>query len=267
LDEIYNQANRRRWNELVPIHARSAFYDVDGFRAGKTSLRPIELGELGDVAGKRLLHLQCHFGLDALSWARLGAQVTGVDYSETAILEARALARQTKLPAEFLVADIHELPGLLSGEFDIVYTSYGAICWIGDLEPWARIVAHFLRAKGTFYMVEIHPFADVWDDGPDAEELRVGYSYFHEERPIRVERSGSYADRQAVVENKVSYTWNHSLGDIVSALAGAGLRIEFLHEFPYCICAVLPGMEQRADGWWYARDPRVPFLFSLKAAK
>jgi len=263
------RANRDRWDELVAIHARSAFYDVAGFKAGKTSLRPIELDELGDVAGKSLLHLQCHFGLDSLSWARRGARVTGVDYSENAIALARSLNEELHLGAEFLCSNVYNLPEKLDGRFDIVFTSYGAICWLPDLKRWGQLVAHYLKPGGTFYMVEIHPTGLLLDDGKDVRELRIGYSYFPTPEPIRSESEGTYADRSAAVQHKTSFEWTYTLADVLNALIGAGLRLEFVHEFPYCVCPLLPGMTQREDGWWHLRGQThsLPFLFSVKATK
>jgi SAM-dependent methyltransferase len=266
MDSYIRQTNLDRWNELASIHAKSAFYDVAGFRAGKCSLRPIEVEELGDVAGKRLLHLQCHFGLDTLSWARRGARVTGVDFSETAISLARSLRDEIGIDGDFVCSDVYELAKVLSGKFDIVFTSYGAICWLADLWRWAQTIGTFLRPGGTFYMVEVHPFANVFDDRPGVTDLRVAYSYF-DSGPFKEQSEGSYADRSASLVHSVSYSWQHQLGDILNQLIAAGLKIEFLHEFPYGVCATLACMQQGDDGWWRpaGQQDRVPFLFSLKA--
>jgi SAM-dependent methyltransferase len=263
------RANRDRWDELVAIHARSAFYDVAGFKAGKTSLRPIELEELGDVAGKSLLHLQCHFGLDSLSWARRGARVTGVDYSENAIALARSLNQELRLGAEFLCSNVYDLPDRLDGSFDVVFTLYGVICWLPDLRRWGQLVARYLKPGGTFYMVEIHPTGLLFDDRKGVKELRVGYSYFPTPEPLQWESEGTYADRNAVVRHKTSHVWTYTMADILNALIGVGLRIEFVHEFPYCVCALLPCMDQHEDGWWHLQGQThsLPFLFSVKATK
>jgi SAM-dependent methyltransferase len=263
----WKKANQNRWNELAPIHARSAFYDVEGFKAGKSSLRSIEREELTDVAGKSLLHLQCHFGQDTLSWAKLGAQVTGVDFSLEAIKLARSLNDELALAARFLCCDIYDLPTILSDRFDIVFTSYGVLHWLPNLKEWARIIARFLKPGATFYIVEIHPLAFTLGDEEDAKDLKIVYSYFHSPEPTRWESPGSYADRTAKVDSNVSYDWTHSLGDILTALISVGLQIEFVHEFPYCVCQFLPCMEQGPDGWWRlkGRETTMPFLFSLKA--
>src|SRR5512139_2419139 len=154
----YQQANLALWNEWAEINVKSREYDVAGFLAGKSSLKSIELEELGEVAGKTLLHLQCHFGLDTLSWARRGAAVTGVDFSDKAVGLAQALAREAGLEARFICSDLYALPEVLSGQFDIVYTSYGVLCWLRDLEQWAELIAHFLKPGGVFYIADFHPF-------------------------------------------------------------------------------------------------------------
>lgn len=260
----YLEANRALWNEWAAIHEKSEFYDVAGFKAGKLSLHSIEIEELGDVSGKTLLHLQCHFGLDTLSWVRLGARVTGVDFSEKAIALARSLSQELSIPATFICADIYELPKLLAQKFDIVFTSAGVLCWLPDLQRWTQIISHFLKPGGIFYIREFHPFALVFDDRENLTDLRVAYPYFHAPEPLRCPVKGSYADRSATVSQTVAYEWVHSLSDILNALISAGLKIEFLHEFPYCTFQMLPFMEQSEDGHWRLKQ-NLPLMFSLKA--
>jgi len=263
------ETNRRRWDELAPLHVQSAFYDVQGFLAGASSLKSIELEELGDVAGRSLLHLQCHIGLDTLSWARRGARVTGVDFSEASVAEARALAAKAGLEAEFVCSSVEWLAEVLRGRFDVVFTSYGVLCWLADLGAWGRTVAHFLKPGGVFYMVESHPAADVFDDGPKAEGLSVAYPYFSDGRAIVCQTRGSYADREAPVTHNLSYQWSHTLGEVLDAVVGAGLRMEFLHEFPVGFYPKLPGMTRGEDGWWRlpGSGAGLPLLFSLKATR
>jgi SAM-dependent methyltransferase len=266
----YKKANLDLWNEWTPIHAASEFYDVDGFKAGKTSLNPLEIGELGDVAGKTLLHLQCHFGLDSLSWRRLGAEVTGVDFSDQAIALARAISQEIGVDADFVCSDIDELPQVLSGAFDIVYTSYGVLTWLPDLANWAAVIAHFLKPGGTFYMVEFHPFAKVFDDSEAASSVSVRYPYFHPKGPLVFDVQGSYVDRQAQVTQKVEYEWDHSLGEVLNSLTATGLRVEFLHEFSYCTYSMFPSlMGKCSDGMWRLKDAdgMIPLMFSIKANK
>jgi 2-polyprenyl-3-methyl-5-hydroxy-6-metoxy-1,4-benzoquinol methylase len=266
-------ANRAWWNERVPIHADSSFYDVQGFKAGNLTLMPLERQELGDVSGKSLLHLQCHFGLDTLSWARLSARVTGVDFSEEGVALARSLSQEVGLEADFICSNVYELPNVLSGRYDVVFTSYGVLCWLPDLTGWAQVIAHFLRPGGIFYIAETHPFSHVFYDEADAEDLRVHYPYFPQPEPMRFENDGSYASA-AECSYKVTYEWSHSLSEIVNALISAGLTIEFLHEFPYACYKMFPFMVQDEEGWWRLApregvprewDGSIPMTFSLKA--
>jgi SAM-dependent methyltransferase len=150
--QTYYDTNRQNWNERAAIHARSRFYDLDGFRAGRNALLPIERAEVGDVAGKSLLHLQSHLGDDTLSWARLGARVTGVDFSEEAIATACGLRDELGLDARFLHANIYDLPDLLNEQFDIVFTSYGVLCWLHDIPRWAQVAAGFVKPGGFLYL-------------------------------------------------------------------------------------------------------------------
>ena len=265
----YTAANRELWDELAGIHAESAFYDVDGFLSGRCTLMPLECQELGDVAGRRLLHLQCHFGLDTLSWARRGAIATGVDFSPRAIDLARGLAERAGLNAEFVCTNVYDLPSVLEGQFDIVFASYGFICWLSDFPRWARIAAGYVRPGGVLYLVEHHPFSVVFDSSPDAEQLDVVFPYFHREEPAAFEADGTYAGPTKLKRPRMSYEWSHPLGDVVSAVAATGLRIEFLHEFPFTNYRALPYLHRGADGWWRLPDAgdTVPLMYSLKATK
>ena len=265
MDE-YTEKNRELWNELTPIHARSDFYDVEAFKAGGINLKSIELEEVGDVSGKSLLHLQCHFGMDTLSWARLGAKVTGIDNSDKSIETARSLSEELGIEAKFILTNVYDLPDVLDGEFDIVFTSYGVLCWLPDLRRWAEIIAHYLKPGGFFYIVEWHSILNIFDDSQDATELRVALSYFHTPEPVRWEPERDYADKDAI-RTHPSYEWTHSMGDILNALIDAGLRIEFLHEFPMLAWRQYPFMEQDKEGWFRIKGDKVPLLFSMKAVK
>jgi ubiquinone/menaquinone biosynthesis C-methylase UbiE len=174
-NQNYFKANQALWNAKTPVHIESDFYDMPGFLAGNSSLRHVELNEVGEVSGKTLLHLQCHFGQDTLSWAREGAVVTGVDFSEKAIKKAREIADQTQLEAEFVQANVYDLPEILPDrKYDIVFTSYGTIGWLPDLDKWASVINHFLKPGGFFYIVEFHPF--IWMH--DSSMEKIEYSYF-----------------------------------------------------------------------------------------
>jgi SAM-dependent methyltransferase len=264
------ETNRDLWDELTGIHAESDFYAVDAFRAGRSSLRPLEVAELGDVSGRSLLHLQCHFGLDTLSWARRGARVTGVDFSPRAIDLARSLAAETGISADFVCARVESLPEVLPGVFDTVFTSYGVLCWLEDLRRWAEVIAHFLKPGGSFLLVEMHPLADLLADDAAATNLRIGYPYFHSPEPFPCPTNdGTYADRSRRASQPVSYQWAHSLGDILNALLASGLRLDNLREYPFCQYPRFPWMERDADGWWRLPHPApaIPLLFSLRATR
>lgn len=264
----YLNTNREKWDELTGIHARSEHYDVEGFKAGGTRLHAYEIAELGDVTGKSLLHLMCHFGLDTMSWARLGAKATGVDFSQEAVDLGDSLAQELGLDASFIQSDVYELPDRLQGEFDIVYTSRGVLGWLPDLDAWAKVVAHFLKPGGLFYLTEIHPFAQIFDDRPDVKELRPAYPYFHRKEPMPFIVQGTYADHDAKVEHPLEFGWVHHLGEVLTAIASAGLHLEFMHEFPYTHWDK-SFLELQPDGTYRYPPKRgeLPLTFSLAATK
>jgi SAM-dependent methyltransferase len=263
--------NRQLWDAWTKIHVGSPFYDVRLFRNGERPIRlaDYEREEVGSVAGKTLLHLQCHFGLDTLSWARLGATVTGVDFSEEGIATARALAADLDIPAAFVEANLYELPAELEGQFDVVYTSRGVLGWLPDIEGWARVAAHFVNPGGFFYLTEIHPVALVFaDEGVAPGELRLAYPYWSHPEPLRFDGQ-DYAEPDVPTEGLVEYSWDHSLGEIVTSLVDAGLRVEFLHEFDFVEWPVAFLVEGE-DGRWRLPDDSggaLPLFFSLKATK
>jgi SAM-dependent methyltransferase len=264
----YVKGNLKHWNEITPIHQRSDLYQLEEFKSGKmkTALKPIELEEMGDVKGKSLLHLQCHFGMDTLSWARLGAKVTGIDFSDKAIAYARALSKEMDIPARFIQTDIYDLPDVLKGKFDIVFTSYGVLCWLPDLNRWAQIIAHYLKRGGCFYIIEGHPIMTIFDNSKNAKGFNVTESYFHSTNPIRWEAEGDYTDRNAEVKNP-SFEWTHPMSEIMNCLINVGLRIEYLHEFAKATGQWSPFTVQEPDGYWHTPGDKVPLIFSLKAAK
>lgn len=272
------RANRAHWDEWTRVHQRSDFYDVEGFKAGASSLWPLELEELGPYVreGTELLHLQCHFGLDTLSWARRGAVVTGVDFSDEAIAVARRLADELGLSrrATFVAADVYEADARLGDAlFDVVFVSWGAIEWLPDLGRWAEIVAGRLRPGGVFYMAEIHPLAYALDETPDRGVRLAGRYLPAPDQPQASEDDGSYADADAHVEAPLCYGWAHGVGEVLTSVAAAGLRLEYLHEFPFCVAPFWPWMERDERRWWWLPDGRggrrrdIPFSYSLLAHK
>lgn len=223
----YLEINRNSWNNRTESHLKSEFYDLKGFLNGNTSLNDIELNLLGDLQGKSVLHLQCHFGQDTISLGRLGAEVTGVDLSDRAIESARQLAHETQSNANFICCDIYDLPNHLDKQFDIVYTSYGTIGWLPDLDKWAKVVSQFLKPHGQFIFVEFHPVVWMFDDNFET----IGYRYFNSGAIIETE-NGTYADRNAEITQ--SYvTWNHGLSEVMNSLIKNGLEINSLDEFDY----------------------------------
>jgi 2-polyprenyl-3-methyl-5-hydroxy-6-metoxy-1,4-benzoquinol methylase len=263
--EEYFETNKRRWNELVAIHADSDEYNLEDFIAGKNSLHRIELEKLGDVTGKHLLHLQCHFGLDTISWARLGAKATGVDFSETAIELAREIAKKVRVNTEFVCSNIYDLPKVNEGEYDIVFTSYGVLCWLNDVDEWARIITHYLKPGGVFLLVESHPFMWVFDD--EAKELRQKYSYWHNEEPLSWEEDGTYADENAKITNKKSYEWQHTVSDVLNALIKAGLTIDEVGEYPELVWGYVPASKRVDKEWFRIPGDPLPQTWSVLASK
>ncbi len=226
-EESYIEINRQSWNNRIDAHLKSFFYDLDGFLNGKTSLNEIELNLLGNLKGKRVLHLQCHFGQDTISLSRLGADVTGIDLSDKAIESAKRIAKDTNSGAKFICCDIYDLPNHLNEQFDVVFTSYGTIGWLPDLDKWAKIVSKFLTPNGQFVFVEFHPVVWMFDDNFD----KIGYRYFNSGAIVETE-TGTYADKEADI-TQTSVMWNHGISEVVNSLINNGLEINSLDEFDY----------------------------------
>jgi len=260
------RANRDHWDEAVGHHTASGFYDVAGFKAGCETLDRLETAAVGPVAGKRLLHLQCHFGLDTLSWVRRGARATGLDFSGEAIGYARSLAAELGLSARFVHAEVTAAAAVLGETFDVVFTSYGVLCWLPELAPWGRAVADCLRPGGRFALVESHPAAMVFDD-EDPAELRVRYPYF-QRGALRFDEDRTYAC-DAQMRHRTTYEWMHPLEEIVSALLGAGLRLVELREYPVAAWRMFPFLERDREGSWRLPDGRtdIPLTLSIVALK
>ncbi|MBN1435243.1 class I SAM-dependent methyltransferase [Candidatus Fermentibacterales bacterium] len=257
--------NRRHWDELADVHAGS--YDLSPLCSGGHMLDPLQLEEVGDVSGRSLLHLQCHIGSDTLSWARLGAAVTGVDISGESLRHASMLSERTGLRARFIRSSVYDLDDCLSERFDIVYTSMGVLCWLSDLTEWARIIEGHLVPGGFLYLLESHPFLSAFDDESDG--LVVRYGYFHDEEPVNwTDSHPDYSDASYTVRTP-SWEWTWSLSDVINAVIDAGLRIEFIHEHEWIAWRHVPCLARSADGLYRMPEgmPRLPLMFSLKAVR
>ncbi len=263
--QFFNE-NKMLWDGRVDAHTRSELYKMEAFLAGETSLTEIERDALGDVSGKTLLHLQCHFGQDTLSWERKGATVTGIDFSTAAIAKAREIRDKLGLTATFIESNVYDLPNHLQGTFDFVFTSYGATPWLPDLDQWAAIVSRYLKKGGIFYLAEFHPTLYMFN----FENYQVEYSYFNEMKPYSEEVSGSYADDNN--ESKgTEHFWNHSIAEKVGALLAQGLELLELKEYDFSPYNCFPNMVEREPGRFvWGTDKfgvRIPMILALKMRK
>ncbi|WP_294331957.1 class I SAM-dependent methyltransferase [uncultured Chryseobacterium sp.] len=261
--ENYLDINRNSWNAKVEPHLKSDFYFVDEFLKGRTSLNSIELELLGNVQNKSILHLQCHFGQDSISLARLGAKVTGIDLSDKAIEAAGDLARKAQTDTEFICTDLYNLPNILDRKFDIVFTSYGTIGWLPDLRKWAEIISRFLKPEGKFVMAEFHPVVWMFDD----DFKGIKYNYFNE-KPIIETYEGTYADQSAdLVQEYVM--WNHSLADVLQNLIQNQMQIMHFKEFDWSPYPCFRHVNEFEKGKW--RIPqlgnKIPLVYAVEAIK
>lgn len=255
--------NQDHWDELAEVHARS--YDIEPLLRRESLLDEIQREELGPVDGKTLLHLQCHIGTDTLSWALLGAEVTGVDISAESLKQAETLAARIGVDADFVHCSVYDLPHKLERQFDIVYTSVGILCWLSDLRSWGQIIRRYLKPDGVFYIMESHPILGVFDD--ETDEVRVRWPYFGGPDPVRWPGDHpDYADSDYRVRTP-SYEWQWTMSDVINALIEAGLDIEYLHEHDRIHWQALPCMV-REGRWWLMpanRSAQLPLAFSLRA--
>lgn len=252
----YLSVNSASWDVRTKEHVRSAFYDIDGFIQGKSSLKSVELDELGDISGKSILHLQCHFGLDSLSMARLGATVTGVDISGEAIKQANELQQRTGLTASFVCCDVYQTNDKIDTQFDVVYTSYGAIEWLPDINRWAKVVADSLVIGGELLLVEFHPYSYSLDGDP----------YFYQPDPEHIVEK-SYTENAS--EEVPLYVWSHPISNVINALIKNGMEILQLNEYPYATYNCFDALVEKEPGKFYREDAKVdiPMMYSLKARK
>jgi 2-polyprenyl-3-methyl-5-hydroxy-6-metoxy-1,4-benzoquinol methylase len=262
-NENYFKTNKQTWNEKVKVHAESKMYNLEAFKKGKTSLMPYELEALGEVKGKSLLHLQCHFGQDTLSWSRMGAKCTGVDLSDEGIKLAKNLNEELGLDAEFVCCNVLETSNYIKETFDIVFTSYGVIGWLPDLKPWGQMIAEKLNKGGTFFIAEFHPIVWMFDYLDGKSVMKYGYM---QDDVIYEEYEGTYANKNSKMVTR-EYGWNHGLGEVVNALTEAGLYIEYLNEYDESPYDVLPDLVKTDSGMFVTKDKLYPLIFTLKAVK
>ena len=262
-NDKYFEVNKSTWNEKVKVHSKSEMYDLEAFKKGKSSLMQYEVKALGDVKGKSLLHLQCHFGQDTLSWSRLGAKCVGVDISDEGIKLAQQLNEELNLDAEFVCCNVLDTSDYVKDEFDIVFTSYGTIGWLPDLKPWGKMIAERLKSGGTFYIAEFHPIVWMFDYLEGKPVMKYGYM---DKEVIYEEYEGTYANQSSKMISK-EYGWNHGLGEVVSALTEAGLHIEYLKEYDESPYNVLPDLIETKSGNYVTKDKLYPLIFEIKATK
>lgn len=259
----YIEINKNSWNKRLESHLNSDFYDMPNFLKGKSSLNEIELNLLGDVKGKKILHLQCHFGQDTISLSRLEAKTVGVDLSDRSIQKAKELAIETQSSAEFICSNIYDLPEVLDQKFDIVFTSYGTISWLPDLNKWAKVIEHFLKPGGQFVFAEFHPAVWMYDD----DLKKIAYCYNNSEAIIE-EETGTYADKSADIKSKY-VCWNHGIGEVVNSLIAQNLKINQLSEFCYSPYPFVNHTEEFEPGKFRIKEfgNKFPLVYSLKALK
>ena len=263
MPENYQSTNRDAWNKRVLVHLESEFYDLKGWKAGKNSLNDIELELLGDVAGKSILHLQCHFGQDSLSLARMGAKVVGTDLSDESIKIAKNLNQELGLGANFVESDVLELIGKIDQKFDIVFTSYGTIGWLPDLNKWAEVIAHHLKPGGQLVFADFHPVVWMFDDAFE----KIEYRYFQDEAIVET-NTGTYTENEKPLE-KTEISWNHGLAEIFHALENNSLILKQFDEYDYSPYNCFSGMKKLDDRKYVIEkhENKLPMVYSLLAQK
>jgi SAM-dependent methyltransferase len=262
LEDNYLEVNRTSWNNRTEVHISTDWYNIPAFIAGESSLKEIELGLLGDLSNQSALHLQCHFGMDTISLERLGAKATGVDLSNRAIEEAEKLAEKTDSKANFICSDIYDLPNHLEGQFDLVFTSYGTIGWLPDIDKWASVVNHFLKPGGRFIIAEFHPSVWMFDN----DFSKVEYRYFND--AAIVENESSYADREGS-EKKTFITWNHALSEVIQSLLKQGLKLDSFQEYDYSPFDCFSHTEEFEKSKFRIKhlENKIPMVYSLSCSK
>ena len=267
----YGETNRANWDSRVPIHVESDEYGFDRYVENPDHLSSVvsfDQDKLPAVSGRKLIHLQCHIGTDTVSWARLGAEVTGIDFSEASMEAARHLSSESGTPGRFVVSDVYDSPSTIPEKFDIVYTGVGAICWLPDIREWAQVVSSFLKPGGVFYMREGHPIVWALDYERDDEEIVVRYPYFEQAEPSSWSEDSTYGGDGVIASPEV-FVWNHGMADVLQALLDAGLRIDRVEEYDSLEWEAGPVKELGGDGRYQLREgrERLPVMWSVLATK
>ena len=269
----YASTNRANWDDRVPIHLSSTqAYNVDAFVTDAAMIsRTVQFDSerLPDLAGQRIIHLMCHLGLDTLSFARLGADATGLDFSGESVAVGRDAASRAGLDVEFVQSDVYAARGAVEGDFDIVYMSYGVLNWLPDMKRLGGVVRSLLKQGGLFHLTEHHPMAMAMDIPSDRDNLTVGYPYFDSGEPEISDNETSYISGEGKIAHPTTYQWQHSLSDVVSGLIDSNLRLITLREFPFGTFPSGHPLSQRPDGYWhYAERPEfAPLMFTVQAVR
>ena len=260
--------NRRWWDERVPIHLTSSFYDVDSFRSGRNTLQQWELDEVGEVSARSLLHLQCHFGLDTLSWARIGARATGVDFSQPAVEAAAQLAAELDIDATFVCSDVYDAVDALAGaQYDVVYTGHGALVWLPDIERWADQVARLVAPNGILYVSEFHPVTQLfgWED----DAMEIVHHYREGEVTLSEDARGSYADLETHTEHNTNALYLHTIGSVLTTLLDHDFQIELFRERDVTLYPRFSFLHPDSMGIYHtpSERPTLPHMYSVRARK
>ncbi|MFF4156443.1 class I SAM-dependent methyltransferase [Streptomyces sp. NPDC001678] len=270
-EEEMLRANRRNWDARTPVHVASAFYGLDGSRSPEDWFAPFEWEDLGTLPGRRVLHLQCHLGTETQAFPARGAEHTvGLDFSGEAVAQARRLAEEAGREVEFVRADVHRAVEALGGRrFDVVYTGKGALCYLPDLAAWAEVVRDLLRPGGVLYVVEFHPLLNALGPvaRPGEHDLLLAHDYLGGRGPVRSDSPHTYTDGPPLREATTSFEWRHGIGEVVTAVTGAGLTVDLLRETDLLPWQRFASMERDECGWWRLPEgePRIPLMFALRA--
>ena len=269
----YREVNRLMWDERASAHAGSPDYDVAAFAADPQFLSDVVRFDrplLGDISGQRGVHLQCHIGTDTVSLARLGAQMTGLDFSGSALRHARALSTAAGVDAGFVQADVYAARAALDGDFDLVFTGIGALCWLPSITRWAGTVASLLRPGGRLFLREGHPVLWALGDPTEPGRIELSHPYLELPEPMVWDEQGTYVQSSAVFEHTVSHQWNHGIGQILTAVLAAGLRIDAFVEHDSIPWNAFPGHMDAVDGGEYrlsVQPERLPHSYTLIASR